>query len=257
MVAAAKYVARQPDNDGFIHYSPEEHALWRELYATQQKLLPGRACDEFIAGLAIVDLPHTRIPQCDEVSRQLESATRWRVTPVAALISHDEFFDLLSQCVFPAASFLRRRDAFGYLQEPDIFHELFGHTPLLSNPLVAEFSQRIGELGCSAGPDYHDWLARLYWMTIEFGLTDTQHGLRAYGAGIISSPKELQYALHSSIPKRRRFDALTALRTPYRIDELQPLYYVLDSFRQLAELADRNLLALIDEARELGLFPQH
>ena len=253
MVKPSNYFARQPDDAGFIHYTPDEHAVWRDLYASQQTLLRARACGEFIDGLALLQLPSTHIPQCDAVSEQLEVATGWRVTPVAALIGFDEFFDLLSRRIFPAAAFIRTRDEFDYLQEPDIFHELFGHTPLLSNPLFAEFSQRIGEIGLSAPTDYHVWLARLYWMTIEFGLIETQCGLRAYGAGIVSSHAELKYAVQSTVPQRRPFDALTALRTPYRIDELQPVYYVLESFRQLTELAERDLLSLIDEARDLGL----
>ena len=156
---------------------------------------------------------------------------------------------MLSRRVFPAASFIRRREDFGYLKEPDIFHELFGHTPLLTHPVIADFSQKIGEAGCAAGPEYHDWLARLYWMTIEFGLIRTPDGLRAYGAGIISSPEELRYSLESPKPKRLAFDPLTALRTSYRIDVLQPVYFVLQSFDQLHELSQTDLIRLIDKAR--------
>lgn len=254
MAKASKYRARRPDADGVIHYTPAEHAVWRDLSAAQRPLLAGRACDEYLAGLEFLRFPATRIPQCAEVSERLEAATGWRVTPVAALIDFDQFFDLLAQRVFPAASFIRARDEFEYLQEPDIFHELFGHAPLLTQALFAEFSQRIGEIGRAAASEYHVWLARLYWMTIEFGLIQTSAGLRAYGAGIISSHTELTYALESDVPERRAFDVLDALRTPYRIDKLQPVYYVLDSFRQLVELSERNLLTMIDEARERGLF---
>jgi len=254
MAKSSKYVAYAPDDDGFIHYTPDEHSVWHDLYAAQSPLLPNRACDEYRAGLDYLELPTTRIPQCLEVSERLELATGWRVTPVAALIAFDEFFGLLSQKTFPAASFIRSREEFGYLQEPDVFHELFGHTPLLSQPLFAEFSQRIGEVGRDAPPEYHVWLARLYWMTIEFGLVNTPAGLRAYGAGIMSSNTELVYALESDVPQRRPFDALAALRTPYKINILQPIYYVLDDFRQLGKLADQDLLALIDQARELGLY---
>ena len=254
MAKPSRYIARKPDVAGFIAYTSQEHEVWRDLSAAQRPLLPGRACQEYLVGLNTLRLPFTRIPQCEEVSERLEIATGWRVQPVDALISFDKFFELLSRRSFPAASFIRAREEFDYLQEPDVFHELFGHTPLLTQPLFAEFSQRIGETGRAAPPEYHVWLARLYWMTIEFGLINTPKGLRAYGAGIISSPTELTYALQSDVPERRPFDALDALRTPYRIDVLQPIYYVLDSFRQLAELSERNLLTLIDEARELGLF---
>ena len=254
MAKPSKYLARKPDELGFIAYTRSEHAVWRDLCAAQRPLLHGRACAEYLAGLDCLRLPRTRIPQCEEVSARLELATGWRVQPVAALISFDKFFELLSRRIFPAASFIRAREEFEYLQEPDVFHELFGHTPLLTQPLFAEYSQRIGETGRAAPPEYHVWLARLYWMTIEFGLINTPTGLRAYGAGIISSPTELTYALQSDVPERRPFNALDALRTPYRIDVLQPIYYVLNSFRQLAELSERNLLTLIDQARELGLF---
>ena len=254
MVAASRYIARQPDDSGFIAYSADEHSVWRELFATQRQLLPGRACAEFIDGLIALQLPATRIPQCTEVSARLGALTGWRIKPVEALISHQEFFTLLAARIFPAASFIRRREEFGYLQEPDVFHELFGHTPLLTHPVIADFSQKIGEAGCAAGPEYHDWLARLYWMTIEFGLIDTPDGLRAYGAGIISSPEELRYALESPAPQRLPFDPLTALRTSYRIDELQPRYFVLESFDQLSELTDRDLISLIDAARSPELF---
>jgi len=254
MAKTSKYVARRPDASGFIDYMPGDHAVWRDLSAAQRPMLPGRACAEFIDGLNYLQLPATRIPQCIEVSERLDAATGWRVTPVAALISFNKLFDLLSNRVFPVASFIRTHEEFEYLQEPDVFHELFGHTPLLTNPLFAEYSQRIGEIGRAAAPEYHVWLARLYWMTIEFGLIDTQQGLRAYGAGIISSYAELTYALESGVPGRRPFDVMDALRTPYRIDVLQPVYYVLDSFRQLVELSEWNLIEIIDEARERGLF---
>lgn len=249
MVAVLKYVARQPDDGGFIEYCADEHQIWRELYATQRALLPGRACCEFIDGLIALQLPAKRIPQCTDVSARLRTLTGWRVTPVDALISHEEFFALLARRIFPAASFIRRREEFAYLREPDIFHELLGHTPLLTHPVIAEFSQRIGEAGCTAGPEYHEWLARLYWKTIEFGLIRTADGLRAYGAGIISSPEELRYSLESPVPKRLAFDPVTALQSTYRIDVLQPVYFVLHSFDQLRELTQTDLIELIDEAR--------
>ena len=254
MATASKYLAHAPDSQGKTHYTPAEHAVWRKLSAAQRPLLPGRACDEFIVGLDRLQLPTRRIPQCAAVSQRLELATGWRVAPVPALIGFDEFFGMLASRVFPAASFIRALEEFEYLQEPDIFHEIFGHTPLLTEPMFADFSQHIGEVGQAAGPQYHIWLARLYWMTIEFGLINTRYGLRAYGAGIISSNTELVYALESDVPQRRPFDVLDALRTPYRIDRLQPVYYVLDSFRQLVELTTSNLLDLIDEARERGMF---
>jgi len=250
MVSASKYVATQPDADGFIRYRAGEHRIWRDLLAAQQPQLAGRACAEFIEGLRRIQLPALRIPQCQEVSEHLTEATGWQVTPVEALIGQAEFFELLSQKIFPAASFIRSRQEFDYLQEPDIFHELFGHTPLLTNPLFAEFSQRIGEIGITAGEEYHSGLARLYWRTIEFGLIDTPHGLRAYGAGIVSSYQELTYSLEGPQPERRPFNLSDILAQPYQIDVLQPLYFVLDNFRQLLALGEADLINSIDSARE-------
>ena len=249
MASTGKYVATAPDAHGFIPYATEAHGVWRDLFAAQQPLLAGRACDEFIEGLRRIQLPSLRIPQCQEVSERLSEAAGWQVTPVEALISQQEFFRLLSRKVFPAATFIRSRQEFDYLQEPDIFHELFGHTPLLTNPRFAEFSQRIGAIGTRAGQEYHDGLARLYWRTIEFGLIDTPQGLRAYGAGIISSHQELTYALESTVPERRPFDLMDILRRPYQIDVLQPLYFVLEDFRQLLELREGDLIDAIDAAR--------
>lgn len=255
MAKISKYIAREPDAFGVIDYTPDEHAVWRDLMGAQLPLLPGRACDLYLRGLDILDLPEDRIPQCREISAGLTAVTGWRVKPVAALIPFDEFFQLLKDRVFPAASFIRSRKEFRYLEEPDIFHEIFGHTPLLTHPVIAEFSQHIGRIGVAAPPAYHVWLARLYWMTIEFGLLDTPKGLRAVGAGIMSSNEELIYALESDLPERRPFDVVTALRTPYRIDQLQPIYYVLESLDQLLALTEIDLLRQIDEAKRRGLFP--
>jgi phenylalanine-4-hydroxylase len=248
-------MAREPDASGTIHYTREEHAVWRDLMRTQLPLLSGRACDLYLRGLDMLDLPENRIPQCREISARLTAASGWRVKPVAALIPFDQFFQLLNNRVFPAASFIRSRQEFRYLQEPDIFHEIFGHTPLLTHPVIAKFSQHIGRIGVAAPAGYHVWLARLYWMTIEFGLLSTPEGLRALGAGIMSSNEELIYALESDLPERRPFDVVPALRTPYRIDQLQPIYYVLETLDQLLALTEIDLLTQIDEAKRLGLFP--
>ena len=255
MAKTSKYIAREPDAFGVIDYTPDEHGVWRDLMGAQLPLLPGRACDLYLRGLDILDLPEDRIPQCGEVSARLSPATGWRVKPVAALIPFDEFFQLLKDRVFPAASFIRSREEFRYLEEPDIFHEIFGHTPLLTDPSIAEFSQNIGRIGVAAPAEYHVWLARLYWMTIEFGLLKTPRGLRALGAGIMSSNEELIYALENDLPERRPFEVIAALRTPYRIDQLQPIYYMLESLDQLLALTEIDLLTQIDEAKRLGLFP--
>jgi len=247
------YHSRQPDANGFIRYSETEHATWRELFARQLPMLEGRVCQEYIDALALLDLPRDRIPQLDEVSSQLMKHTGWSVAPVPALIDFTSFFRLLANRQFPAATFIRRPEHLDYLQEPDIFHELFGHTPLLTDHRFAAFSEAYGRAGLAAQKSDHAKLARLFWFTVEFGLIRTNEGLRSYGAGIVSSPGELIYALESELPQRRPFDPLDALRTPYRIDIFQTVYFVIESFDELYELAQRNLLPLVEEARRLGM----
>lgn len=254
MTKPSNYTSRQPDADGIIHYTDEEHAVWAELIDTQLTLLKGRVCAEYIDALAVMDFPRDRIPQLHEITTVLQKHTGWSVTPVPALINFTRFFELLASRQFPAATFIRRREDIGYLQEPDIFHEVFGHTPLLTDYRFAAFTEAYGKAGLAADKKDHAMLARLFWFTVEFGLIGTADGLRSYGAGIVSSPGELSYALESEAPERRPFDVLDALRTPYRIDIYQTVYYVLDSFDTLFELAQGDLLPYIGQARELGMF---
>ena len=201
-----------------------------------------------------MQFPRDRIPQLHEVTEVLQDHTGWSVTPVPALIDFTSFFELLANRSFPAATFIRSADDLDYLEEPDIFHEIFGHTPLLTDYRFAAFTEAYGKAGLAANKRDHAMLARLFWFTVEFGLINTPKGLRSYGAGIVSSPGELEYALHSDIPERRPFDPIAALRTPYRIDIFQTVYYTLDSFDTLFELAQQDLGALIAEARRLGMF---
>ncbi|MGD9020282.1 MAG: phenylalanine 4-monooxygenase [Lysobacterales bacterium] len=253
MGKSSSYIARQPDADGIIHYTAEEHAIWGELIGTQLSLLEGRVCQEYIDALDVMGFPRARIPQLHEVSEVLAKHTGWSVVPVPALIDFTRFFELLANRQFPAATFIRRREHIGYLQEPDIFHEVFGHTPLLTDYRFAAFTEAYGKAGLRADKSDHAMLARLFWFTVEFGLVDTPGGLRSYGAGIVSSPGELEYALESDIPERKQFDALDALRTPYRIDIYQTVYFVLDGFDTLFELAQTDLIPLIAKAHELGM----
>ncbi|MGD9021781.1 MAG: phenylalanine 4-monooxygenase [Lysobacterales bacterium] len=253
MGKSSNYTAKQPDANGIIHYTDEEHAIWGELIATQLPLLEGRVCTEYIEALDAMAFPFDRIPQLHEVSAVLEAHTGWSVAPVPALIDFTSFFELLAKRQFPAATFIRRREHIGYLQEPDIFHEVFGHTPLLTDYRFAAFTEAYGKAGLKADKTDHAMLARLFWFTVEFGLLDTPDGLRSYGAGIVSSPGELEYALESDIPERKPFDVLDALRTPYRIDIYQTVYFVLDSFDTLFELAQAELIPFIEQARALGM----
>lgn len=249
------YVAKVPDANGLIQYTADEDAIWHELYQRQITIIENRACDEYIEGLKKLNLPTDRVPQCKEVSAVLTAATGWAVKPVAALIPFDEFFYLLANRQFPAASFVRSREELDYLKEPDIFHEVFGHCPMLTDPVYADFVHTYGKIGLKANNADRILIARLFWFTIEFGLINTTAGLRIYGAGILSSKEETLYALESQIPERKPFDALEALRTPYRYDTKQSVYFVMNDYNSLYNLTNTDIIALINRSRELGEYP--
>jgi len=253
MAKSSNYISRTPDAKGIIHYSDEENRVWSDLIGGQLPMLEGRVCQEYIDALSAMDFPNDRIPQLHEISRVLMDHTGWSVVAVPALIDFTSFFKLLANRQFPAATFIRRKEDLGYLQEPDIFHEIFGHTPLLTDYRFAAFSEAYGKAGLAADKKDHAMLARLFWFTVEFGLINTADGLRSFGAGIVSSPGELVYALENDLPERRPFDALDALRTPYRIDIFQMVYFVLDSFDTLFELAQMYLIPLVNQARKMGM----
>lgn len=247
------YVAKPVDSQGNANYTDEEDQIWHDLITRQIPLLHGRACDEYLHGLQLLDLPKDRIPQCPDISKVLREYTGWQLEPVPALIPFDHFFNLLANKKFPAATFIRRREELDYLQEPDIFHEIFGHCPLLTNQAYADFTHTYGKLGLNANHQDRVMLAKLYWFTIEFGLLQTKAGLRAYGGGILSSFGETKYAVESDIPQRKPLDVLDVLRTPYRIDIMQPIYFIIDSFDVLFNLIEMDLIGLIHEARKLGM----
>lgn len=247
------YVAKTVDAKGNADYSEEENQVWHELITRQLPIVKNHACEEYLRGLDLLNLPKNRVPQCPEVSRVLQATTGWSLEPVPAIIPFDQFFYLLANHKFPAATFIRRREDIDYLEEPDIFHEFFGHCPLLTNQAYADFTHMYGKLSLKASPEDRIMLARLYWFTIEFGLIQTPLGLRVYGGGILSSKNETTYSLESPIPVRKRFDPIEALRTPYRIDIMQPIYYVIDDFNVLFELIEMDLLGLIKQARALGM----
>jgi phenylalanine-4-hydroxylase len=253
---SSKYASKTPDENGYIAYSEDEDQIWSELYSRQIDMLPGRACSAFLNNLEALGLPRNRVPQLPEVSTVLREHTGWEVAPVPALIPFTEFFNLLANKRFPAATFIRTREEMEYLQEPDIFHEIFGHTPLLLDKGFAAFSHAYGKAGVAARKEDHAMLARLYWFTVEFGLIHRPgKELRAYGAGLCSSIGEVKYALDSPVPIRKRFDPVDVLRTPYRIDIFQPIYFVIESSEELYQLAQMDLLAMIEEARKLGMHP--
>jgi len=249
-----RYKSHQPDENGLVNWAPEENEIWAALLQKQLGLLKGRACDEYMHGLDLLNLPCDRIPQLPEINAVLIETTGWQVKQVPSLINFDEFFHLLANKQFPVATFIRSNEEFDYLQEPDIFHEIFGHCPLLTNPAFAHFTHTYGKLGYAASKQDRAFLARLYWFTVEFGLVNTPEGARVYGGGVLSSPGETIYAVESDDCVHMPMKPLDALRTPYRIDIMQPIYYVLKSFDSLFDIAEMDIMALVNEAKQLGLF---
>jgi phenylalanine-4-hydroxylase len=231
-----QYSAKQVNANGLIDFTAEENDTWKILYERQIKVVDTRACEEFLIGLKKLNLPHDRIPQCEEISTRLNAETGWSVAPVSAVIPLEQFFGLLANRQFPAATFIRTRADLDYLQEPDIFHEYFGHCPLLTNPAYADFVQWYGEQALKTSKKAQSYLGRLFWYTIEFGLIQSAGGLRIFGGGILSSYAETFYALESDAPERFDFDIDKMLATPYRYDEIQKTYFVLNDIAQLFEL---------------------
>lgn len=248
------YKSIEPDAQGHIHYPLDDHETWKILYQRQRLLVEQHACPEYVQGIDLLGFSDEGIPQHTDVTAKLQQFCGWGVKQVPALIPASEFFTLLSQQRFPAASFIRTRGDLDYIMEPDIFHEFFGHCPLLTLKPYAEFMQEFGKIALTSKPKDRVQLFRLFWFTIEFGLIETPQGLKAYGGGILSSKEETVYSVTSAIPDRLPFDPVTALRTPFRIDILQPIYYVIKSFDELFALIDRDPLKLLAEARELGDF---
>lgn len=254
MTKHTKYIAKVPDAQGHIAYTKEEDAVWRDLVAQQQPRVAQFCAEVFQKGQRQLNLPQDQVPQCAEVSEVLRALTGWQVAPVPALIGFGRFFEMLAAQTFPAASFIRSRADFDYIEEPDIFHEIYGHTPLLTDPRFARFSQRIGETGLRCDKADYAWLIRLYWFTIEFGLMQEGGSVKALGSGLASSPGELRHSVEAPHVVRRPFDVCDILRTPYRIDIHQPVYFVLEDVDQLLAAAERDLLADIKAAQGLGLF---
>ncbi|MFN9029680.1 MAG: phenylalanine 4-monooxygenase [Betaproteobacteria bacterium] len=214
-------------------YGAEEHALYARLFQRQVRQMPGHACDEFVHALGQLG-SKSEIPRFEDISDKLRRATRWEIVAVPGLIPERAFFSLLANRRFPVTVWLRRPEEFDYIVEPDVFHDLFGHVPLLFNPVFADYMQAFGAGGLKAeGLHALEYLARLYWYTVEFGLIATPRGLRVYGAGILSSAGETVYALTSHKPQRLPFSLERVLRTPYKIDDYQDSYFVIESFAQL------------------------
>jgi phenylalanine-4-hydroxylase len=245
--ARADYTCEQD----WAAYTPAQHDLYRRLYERQAAQLPGLACQEFIEAVAHLGAPD-RIPRFDELSKRLMRATGWQVVAVPGLIPEEAFFKLLSERRFPVTEWIREPEEFDYVVEPDVFHDLFGHVPLLFNPVFADYMQAYGAGGLKASRlDACELLARLYWYTVEFGLLATPEGLRAYGAGILSSAGELRHSVTSPEPKRVGFELERIMRTRYKIDSYQTTYFVIDSFDQLFEATAPDFTPIYARVRQL------
>jgi len=215
-------------------FTADEHANWDNLFARQSAMLPGRAADAFMRGIDVLKLSRPGIPDYRELNAQLMAATGWQIIAVPGLVPDAVFFDHLANRRFPAGNFIRTPEQSDYLQEPDVFHDVFGHVPMLADPVFADYMVAYGKGGLrSLGFGALDHLARLYWYTVEFGLIKQPNGLRIYGAGIVSSYAESISALEDPRPNRIAFDLLRVMRTHYRIDDFQQNYFVISSIDEL------------------------
>lgn len=257
MISETHVLERPPEGAGadwtipqnWEAFTPDEHAVWDTLYERQIKLLPGRASKAYLRGLDLLQLSESGIPNFEELSERLMKATGWQVIAVPGLVPDDVFFDHMANRRFVAGNFIRRADQLDYLQEPDVFHDVFGHVPLLADPVFADYMEAYGRGGQRAlQHGALKQLSRLYWYTVEFGLIQEDDDLRIYGAGIVSSYGESRFALDSDSPNRIGFDLKRVMRTNYRIDDFQQNYFVIPSFDELLRVTiETDFAPLYDE----------
>lgn len=242
-------------DQGWERYTAADHATWKTLFERQAKLLPGRACDQFVQGMRDLPIGADEIPDFRRLSEVLMQRTGWQIVAVPGLVPDDVFFDHLANRRFPAGNFIRRPHELDYLEEPDVFHDVFGHVPMLMNPAIADFIQAYGQGGLRAqGLGNLAQLARVYWYTIEFGLLQQADGLRIYGAGIASSFTETVFSLDSPSPHRIRLNLERLMRTNYRIDDFQESYFVIRDLDELLAFTKIDFAPLYEraaQAREL------
>lgn len=241
LAAGTDQPPERPDwtiDQGWHNYTPQEHAVWKTLFERQSKLLPGRACDEFVRGMQDLPIGPDQIPNFEQLSETLSQRTGWQIVAVPGLVPDDVFFEHLAHRRFPAGHFIRKPHELDYLEEPDVFHDVFGHVPMLMNPAIADYIQAYGEGGLRAKRlGVLEKLARVYWYTVEFGLVKQPDGLRVYGAGIASSATETVFSVEDDSPNRVAFDLERVMRTNYRIDDFQESYFVLENLNDLLKLA--------------------
>lgn len=239
-------------DQGWESYSREQHAVWHTLYERQTRLLPQRACDAYLTGLRDLPISGDEIPDFRHLSDVLMRRTGWCVVAVPGLVPDAVFFEHLANRRFPAGNFIRSADQLAYIAEPDVFHDVFGHVPMLMNPAMADYLQAYGVGGLRAQQlGVLPLLARVYWYTVEFGLVMQARGLRLYGSGIVSSFSESLYALDDPAPNRLWFDLPRVMRTRYRIDDFQASYFVLRNLDELLQLAVIDFAPIYGAVRDL------
>lgn len=222
------------DDIPYPNYSEEEHQIWQTLYRRQAELLPNRACDEFLRGLQMLKLDPDRIPALAELSAVLQAQTNWRVARIPGLLHEQDFFKLLAERIFPSTDYIRRKDELGYTPAPDLFHDVFGHMPMLTNPDFADFSQLFGKAALNAKGNDRIALERFYWFTVEFGLIETPQGRRIYGAGTLSSGTEVLHSLSDDVVVYP-FLPETIVNQEYDVWHLQPILFAVQSFEELKQ----------------------
>ena len=252
------YVARAVNDNGFVQYSDAENRTWETLFKRQMPLLERHACTEYLEGLTKLQLSPTSIPQIPELNRKLKRATGWQVVNVPALIDDRDFFGLLADRKFPIATFIRRPEHLDYIEEPDIFHEVIGHLPLLMNPWLADFTQRIGALARYCTDEELEKLGRLYWFTLEFGLLVEKGHIKALGAGIMSSSCELVRACTDDPDMEiRPFSLMEVVQREFIISEPQPVYFLLESIKALDTLDSGRISTALKTAPQASTSKLH
>jgi len=247
-------VVEQP----WASYTAQDHQTWAALYRRQREILPGRACREFLQNLGRFGIGEHQIPKFDELNRVLRQATGWTLVGVEGLLPELDFFTHLANRRFPVSWWIRKPEQIDYIEEPDLFHDLFGHVPLLMIPAFADYMQAYGKGGVKAhglGAEALANLTRLYWYTVEFGLIRQHDGLRIYGSGIVSSKGESIHCLESDAPNRIGFDLERIMRTRYRIDSYQKTYFVIDSFEQLMDATRPDFTPIYARLAQQGSIP--
>ena len=253
LAAATAQQPRRPDwtiDQGWDHYTAEEHGVWKTLFERQTRLLPGRACNSFVRGMSELPIGADQIPDFRRLSDILMQRTGWQVVAVPGLVPDEVFFEHLANRRFPSGHFIRKPHQLDYLEEPDVFHDVFGHVPLLMHPVIADYIQAYGQGGLRAQQlGTLDMLSRVYWYTVEFGLVKQKDGMRIYGAGIASSATESLFSLEDASPNRLKFDVERVMRTRYRIDDFQESYFVIEDLDELLALAHIDFAPLYERAK--------